>query len=131
MAQQRRRITELDKDRARRKAQLAVRQGRIDRKPCEWQDETGTVCGVEPTDGHHDDYDEPLRVLWLCRTHHARLHADVKPVALARPGDTVSLRRFRNDTQVLTEPVRVIRAHRDGSREFVGIWYPAWMVEEH
>jgi len=32
------------------------------------------VCGVEAVDAHHDQYDEPLRVRWLCRRHHTRLH---------------------------------------------------------
>jgi hypothetical protein len=30
--------------------------------------------GVEAVDAHHDQYDEPLRVRWLCRRHHTRLH---------------------------------------------------------
>jgi hypothetical protein len=44
-----------------------LRRGLVERQPCE-------VCGAEPTDGHHDDYDAPLRVKWLCRKHHRALH---------------------------------------------------------
>jgi hypothetical protein len=33
------------------------------------------VCGSPDVDAHHDDYSEPLAVRWLCRQHHARLHA--------------------------------------------------------
>ncbi|SCY88253.1 hypothetical protein [Paracoccus tibetensis] len=32
------------------------------------------VCGSDKVDGHHDRYDEPLNVRWLCRRHHVRLH---------------------------------------------------------
>lgn len=47
--------------------QRAVKAGDLERQPCE-------VCGVESVDAHHDHYDEPLRVRWLCRRHHIRLH---------------------------------------------------------
>jgi hypothetical protein len=46
----------------------AHKQGALIRKPCE-------VCGVEPTHAHHDDYDRPLEVRYLCARHHSREHA--------------------------------------------------------
>lgn len=45
----------------------AIRRGLIERKPCE-------QCGAVPADGHHDDYDKPAVVRWLCRKHHRELH---------------------------------------------------------
>ncbi|MEH7869692.1 hypothetical protein V7795_21430 [Rhizobium laguerreae] len=45
----------------------AIRRGLISRGCCE-------VCGAEDTDGHHDDYDRPLDVAWLCRLHHRAEH---------------------------------------------------------
>lgn len=45
-----------------------VRRGLVTPQPCE-------VCGDETSEGHHDDYDKPLEVRWLCRRHHKRLHA--------------------------------------------------------
>jgi len=45
----------------------AVRDGKIERQPCE-------ICG-EKAHAHHPDYRKPLDVVWLCPTHHARLHA--------------------------------------------------------
>ena len=45
----------------------AIRKGLISRGGCE-------VCGAEETDGHHDDYDRPLDVRWLCRLHHRAVH---------------------------------------------------------
>lgn len=45
----------------------AIRKGLIQRCACE-------VCGAEPADGHHDDYDRPMKVRWLCRLHHREAH---------------------------------------------------------
>lgn len=53
------------------KAHLAlhreIRNGNIKRLPC-------GVCGEIKTHGHHPDYNKPLDVIWLCSTHHKRLH---------------------------------------------------------
>ena len=45
----------------------ALRRGLIERGRCE-------VCGEAQTDGHHPDYDRPMKVQWLCRKHHRELH---------------------------------------------------------
>lgn len=38
-------------------------------KPCE-------ICGTEVSiNAHHDDYDHPLTVRWLCASHHQQWHA--------------------------------------------------------
>lgn len=47
--------------------QSALRRGLIEREPCE-------VCGALEVDGHHDNYDEPGKVRWLCRKHHKAHH---------------------------------------------------------
>lgn len=47
--------------------QRAVKAGELEKQTCE-------VCGIEAVDAHHDQYDEPLKVRWLCRRHHTRLH---------------------------------------------------------
>lgn len=47
--------------------QRALSQGKIAKQACE-------VCGEPRVDAHHDDYSRPLKVRWLCRTHHTRLH---------------------------------------------------------
>lgn len=46
---------------------VAVRSGRLLRRPCE-------VCGTEPAHAHHDDYSKPLDVRWLCPAHHGEEH---------------------------------------------------------
>src|SRR3954468_4471597 len=55
---------------ARETLRNAVRDGRVKRGPCE---QRGPGC-EGPIHGHHDDYDKPLEVRWLCRAHHKRLH---------------------------------------------------------
>lgn len=47
--------------------QRALKSGDLVRHPCE-------VCGHPRTDAHHDDYNAPLEVRWLCRQHHTKLH---------------------------------------------------------
>jgi hypothetical protein len=47
----------------------ALRRGLLQRGVCE-------VCGEEKTDAHHDDYEQPRKVRWLCRRHHQQHHAD-------------------------------------------------------
>lgn len=45
----------------------AIRDGKLQKKPC-------SICGAEPAEAHHEDYSDPLNVIWLCTTHHSRLH---------------------------------------------------------
>lgn len=45
----------------------AIKSGEIRRGNCE-------VCGEQMAQGHHDDYNQPLNVRWLCRKHHRELH---------------------------------------------------------
>lgn len=45
----------------------AIKYGKLIPEPCE-------VCGKEKVDAHHDDYEKPLDVRWLCRKHHNEHH---------------------------------------------------------
>lgn len=56
-----------EKFRARKKVTTEILAGRLVRQPCE-------VCGAEPVQAHHDDYDRPLDVRWLCSVHHGEVH---------------------------------------------------------
>lgn len=59
-------ISQLAKTAARRASNHAVKNGTIQRLPCE-------VCGSR-AEKHHDDYSQPLSVRWLCKRHHLALH---------------------------------------------------------
>lgn len=58
------------KDIARSYVSVYKRRGKIVPEPCE-------RCGSESVEAHHDDYDKPLDVRWLCRGHHMELHRSV------------------------------------------------------
>lgn len=45
----------------------ALRDGKLFKQPCE-------VCGDTEAHAHHDDYDKPLEVRWLCPVHHEAWH---------------------------------------------------------
>jgi hypothetical protein len=67
-----RRYREEHPDRA-KVAQLfwaAKRRGSIIPKPCD-------VCGSSNTHGHHDNYDNPYSVRWLCPKHHAEVREEL------------------------------------------------------
>lgn len=52
---------------ARQKLGYAVKAGKIVRSGC-------VECGSLDSDGHHDDYSKPLKVIWLCPEHHKQRH---------------------------------------------------------
>ena len=52
---------------ARTKTNNAIRDGRLQRESCE-------ICGAIETVAHHDAYERPLDVRWLCLTHHHAWH---------------------------------------------------------
>jgi len=52
----------------------ALRAGRLTREPCE-------VCGsVEHIQAHHEDYDKPFAITWLCIKHHAARHVELHAI---------------------------------------------------
>ena len=51
----------------------AIKAGRLLIEPC-------AVCrATESVQGHHEDYTKPLRVLWLCASHHTKIHNNMTP----------------------------------------------------
>lgn len=55
------------KDRARKKLWWATKSGAISKLPCE-------VCDTKAEAHHHEGYDKPLTVKWLCKAHHMEAH---------------------------------------------------------
>jgi len=53
---------------ARSYTRVYVSRGKIEKKPCE-------VCGDMFSQVHHEDYNKPLEIRWLCRPCHLKHHA--------------------------------------------------------
>ena len=51
----------------------ALRDGVLVKRPCE-------VCGAENVEAHHNDYNKPLEVRWLCKKHHDEWHRHNSPI---------------------------------------------------
>jgi len=49
----------------------AIRKGDLIRMSC-------VRCGAEKTEAHHEDYDKPLDVVWLCTPCHKKRHQEIK-----------------------------------------------------
>jgi hypothetical protein len=49
----------------------AVRHGTLIKEPC-------CRCGNEKSVAHHDDYDKPLDIMWLCQPCHKQRHKELK-----------------------------------------------------
>lgn len=54
----------------------AIRRGELSRRPCE-------QCGAAKTVAHHDDYNKPLEVRWLCQPCHVRHHKFLSKLMVA------------------------------------------------
>lgn len=110
--------TEQKKARCHSMIAQAIKDGRLQRQPC-------AKCGRDNAVAHHQDYDKPLEVEWLCRPHHMEAHGrgkgskpvDIKPRQLGRsygPQDTAWwLYRVRPDDQhyAASQIVSVLKAH--------------------
>lgn len=62
------------RDNARSYAGVYLRRGKLVKLRCE-------TCGSDESEMHHDDYDRPLEVRWLCRPCHLEHHATESVVA--------------------------------------------------
>jgi hypothetical protein len=59
----------------------AIAAGVLVPKPCEVCGAVGTMSdGRNLVQAHHDDYNKPLSVRWLCQPHHHEWHKNNKPV---------------------------------------------------
>jgi len=65
--QRRRRKKNVEKYRAHIITNNAIRDGKLKRGVCE-------ICGSPFVEAHHEDYNKPLKVTWLCRKHHLERH---------------------------------------------------------
>lgn len=51
------------------KVAYEIRIGNLHQEPCE-------ICGATNSVAHHDDYDKPLNIRWLCDLHHKKWHQE-------------------------------------------------------
>jgi hypothetical protein len=61
------RSNNLPKMKAREALRYNVKMGYMKKKPCE-------KCNELKVESHHEDYEKPLEVIWLCRKHHLEIH---------------------------------------------------------
>lgn len=84
---QRRTVRSRGGDPQKRRARIAVgnalRDGVLQRRPCE-------VCGAARAEAHHEDYTRPLDVRWLCKRHHAQRHRTDEDLRLFLPSSAVT-----------------------------------------
>jgi hypothetical protein len=59
------------KERSRSMLREAIKHGEIKRLPC-------AICGNAKSKAHHDDYEKPFDVVWLCHKHHMGLHRNIR-----------------------------------------------------
>lgn len=69
----------------------AVRMKRIIPQPCE-------LCNVLETEAHHQDYNKPYDVNWLCIFHHKLIHVAIRKL--------IKITRLRSKLVNLTGPRR-------------------------
>lgn len=50
--------------RAQMRVYAAIRNGSLKKEPC--------FCGETKSEAHHPDYREHLKIVWLCKKHHAQ-----------------------------------------------------------
>lgn len=48
----------------------AIRSGKLVRSPC-------IRCGEKKSIAHHEDYDKPLEIMWLCQSCHKQRHKEI------------------------------------------------------
>jgi hypothetical protein len=65
------RSADLRRNRAHNMVSRAIKKGKLTRMPC-------IRCGALKTEAHHDDYDKPLDVMWLCTPCHKQRHKELK-----------------------------------------------------
>jgi hypothetical protein len=53
------------------KVAAAIKKNKLCPQHCE-------KCGDKNSEAHHDDYSKPLDVRWLCKTHHAEHHVEMR-----------------------------------------------------
>lgn len=62
---------DIRRSQAHSKVSYAIRKGTLLKMPC-------VRCGNQKSLAHHEDYDKPLDVMWLCQPCHKQRHKELK-----------------------------------------------------
>jgi hypothetical protein len=65
------RLQDKRRSRAHSMVYKAIKSGKLVREPCQ-------RCNEIKTRGHHENYDKPLDVMWLCEPCHRQRHKELK-----------------------------------------------------
>ena len=65
------RAADLRRAKCHRAVARALRNGDLSPQDC-------AVCGSPKAVAHHEDYDKPLDVVWLCQVHHKARHKEIR-----------------------------------------------------
>lgn len=90
----------------------AIQTGRLVRQPCE---RCGTTQNVV---AHHEDYNKPLDVMWLCKQHHKERHMEIDKENKDKPKPDM-INHPPHYTQGGIETIEYIRA-KLSPEEYVG-----------
>lgn len=83
-----------NKNRARAIVNRLLRNGTIQRRPCE-------VCGSIKTEAHHPDYDKPYSIVWLCLRHHRIAHQAIVDASIDESKKVESLLMDRKELETM------------------------------
>ena len=67
--------------------------GRLKDQPC-------CVCGAERADAHHEDYNDPYTIAFLCRKHHRERHRELGWGIAGRKGTFAEAKRHAAPSRV-------------------------------
>ena len=57
----------------------AIKAEKLKKRSCK-------ICGIKKVEGHHKNYNKPLKVIWLCKKHHKEIHKSFNtPTPTERP----------------------------------------------
>lgn len=70
----------------------AILKGVLNPEACEVCGANGVMAdGRNEVQAHHDDYNKPLSVRWLCQEHHYEWHKTNRPISRGEPEPTASV----------------------------------------
>lgn len=82
---------------------VALRKGLLVKGRCE-------ICGSQKVEGHHDNYNRPLTVTWLCVPHHKDWHRVHKPIQLVPDSYVLSTNEYIEMGLMSMSPISPIRS---------------------